>query len=168
MPVNINNISKNDVDQLEMILFDFDGVFTNNKVYINQSGLESVVCLRSDGIGLARLRELGIKMSIISTEKNPVVSVRAKKLKIDCEQGISDKSITVSEICKKHNVSAQNTMFVGNDINDIPAFDMVGFAVGVKDSFNEILPHISYITNIAGGKGAVREICDVIYEYKKL
>jgi len=167
MPKNIRNITAAVVDGLEMILFDFDGVFTNNSVYVDQNGLESVACSRSDGLGLARLRELGIKMCIVSTEKNPVVSVRAKKLKLDCRQGVPDKSIAVREICEKFDISARRVMFVGNDINDIPAFNEVGIPVGVQDSFNEILPHISYITSNAGGNGVVREICDVIYFHKK-
>lgn len=167
MPASITNISTTVVDQLEMIIFDFDGVFTDNAVYVDQNGIESVLCCRSDGLGLARIRELDLKMCIVSTEENPVVSVRAKKLKIDCQQGVSDKSIAVREICKKFDISKKNVMFVGNDINDIAAFNEVGIPVGVSDSFDEILPHISYITISGGGKGAVREICDVIYFLKK-
>jgi len=138
-------------------------VFTNNAVYIDQDGVESVRCSRSDGLGLARVRELDIKLCIVSTEVNPVVTVRAKKLKVKCWQAVSDKSIAVREVCIEFGIDPKKAMFVGNDINDIPAFKSVGFPVGVADCYDEIIPHISYITSREGGSGAVREICDVVY-----
>jgi YrbI family 3-deoxy-D-manno-octulosonate 8-phosphate phosphatase len=149
-----------------LIIFDFDGVFTDNAVYIDQYGVESVRCSRSDGLGLARVLGLDIKVGIVSTEVNPVVSARAKKLKVKCWQAVTDKSIAVRKVCLEFGVDPKKTMFVGNDINDIPAFKLVGIPVGVNDSYDEILPHISYITNMQGGYGAVREICDTVYQQR--
>ena len=148
------------------MIFDFDGVFTDNAVYVDQNGVESVRCSRSDGLGLARVRGLDVKVCIVSTEVNPVVTARAEKLKVKCWQAVSDKSIAVHEVCFEFGVDPKKTMFVGNDINDIPAFKAVGIPVGVIDCYDEILPHISYITHRQGGYGAVREICDIVYQRK--
>jgi 3-deoxy-D-manno-octulosonate 8-phosphate phosphatase (KDO 8-P phosphatase) len=153
---------------IELVAFDFDGVFTDNAVYVNQEGVESVRCSRSDGIGIDRIREKGVKVVIVSTEVNPVVSARAKKLKIDCYQAIKDKAEAILTICKEMNVPIEKTMFVGNDINDIPAFKVVGFPVCVFDSYPEIYPYTTFKTLASGGHGAVREICDMIYFAKSL
>jgi YrbI family 3-deoxy-D-manno-octulosonate 8-phosphate phosphatase len=149
--------------QVELVAFDFDGVFTNNMVYVDQDGKETVRCSRSDGLGIERIKEKGVKVVIVSTEINPVVSVRAKKLKIDCYQAVKDKAKAILDICNEMKVKAEKTMFVGNDINDIPAFQVVGFPVCVYDSYPEILPYTIFKTAASGGIGAVREICDLIY-----
>jgi 3-deoxy-D-manno-octulosonate 8-phosphate phosphatase (KDO 8-P phosphatase) len=148
---------------IKLILFDFDGVFTDNSVFVDQHGTESVRCFRSDGIGLARISEVGVQAMVISTETNPVVSVRASKLNIKCQQGIQDKAAAVRDACSGLNIGLQNVMFVGNDINDIPALNIVGFPVGVADSYFEVDEHILYKTERRGGYGAVREICDLVY-----
>jgi YrbI family 3-deoxy-D-manno-octulosonate 8-phosphate phosphatase len=146
-----------------LVFFDFDGVFTDNTVYVSQDGIETVRCWRSDGLGLTRLLNTGVNIQIISTERNPVVMVRAQKLKIPCLHGINDKSDAVLTLCKKLNVDLLDTMFVGNDINDIPAFNIVGVPVAVADAYPETYEHVIYITKKPGGYGAVREVCDLIY-----
>jgi YrbI family 3-deoxy-D-manno-octulosonate 8-phosphate phosphatase len=132
-------------------------------VYVNEQGIESVRCWRGDGLGLARLRSAGVGAVIVSTEVNPVVTARAKKLNIPCRQGVEDKAQAIISICKEFGVDIRRTAFVGNDINDIPAFKLVGFPVAVNDAYPEVLPYISYRTNATGGHGAVREICDLIF-----
>ena len=120
-------------------------------------------------MGLARLESAGIKMMIISTEKNIVVKKRAEKLGIECIHGSTDKKNEIEMICKEHSINPNDAIFVGNDINDIPALNFVGIPIGVADSYEEIYPHISFITKKNGGEGAVREICDHIYfSLKKL
>jgi len=150
-----------------MVVFDFDGVFTDNTVYTTEDGAESVRCWRSDGLGIAKLKNIGIHIEIISTEVNPVVSVRANKLKISCTQGVNDKASTIMALCNKLKISAQQIMFVGNDINDIPAFKSVGMPVAVADAYSEVDPYILFRTKKPGGFGAVREICDMIVSLKK-
>jgi YrbI family 3-deoxy-D-manno-octulosonate 8-phosphate phosphatase len=145
------------------VVFDFDGVFTDNTVYVSQEGIESVRCWRSDGLGLSRLRTTGVEMFIISTEANPVVTARAGKLKLPCMQNVSDKAAAILETCREVGVSPQRTMFVGNDINDIPAFKCVGLPVAVADAYPEVVPHVLLCTEKPGGFGAVREVCDLIY-----
>jgi 3-deoxy-D-manno-octulosonate 8-phosphate phosphatase (KDO 8-P phosphatase) len=161
-------IENNRLRDVQLVAFDFDGVFTDNRVITTQDGTESVSCWRSDGIGISRLNTIGIKTVIISTETNPVVKIRAEKLKIQCYQAIEDKSAKILELCENYNISTKNTMFVGNDINDIPAFKSVGMPVGVQDSYLEIEPYILFKTNKLGGYGAVREICDLIYFAKTM
>lgn len=151
---------------IRLVAFDFDGVFTDNSVYVDQNGVESVRCWRSDGLGLARLRSMGVEALIISTEVNRVVSARAHKLNVPCKQGVEDKAEALLSACAQMNISPRQAMFIGNDINDIPAFQCVGVSVGVEDCHPDIYPHISFRTEKPGGFGAVREICDLICNAK--
>lgn len=160
-------ISNDKLASVKLVAFDFDGVFTDNSVYVSQEGVESVRCWRSDGLGLSRLSSAGVDLLIISTETNPVVTVRAKKLKLPCKQAVEDKALAILEACKELGIALEDTMFVGNDINDIPAFNVVGMPVAVADAYPETYPHILYRTNKSGGYGAVREICDLIYNAKQ-
>ena len=150
------------LSSVRLIAFDFDGVFTDNTVYVDQNGIESVRCWRSDGLGLARLRDVGVHAFIISTETNPVVMMRAKKLHLPCSHGVTDKAAAILATCSQMEVDPCDTMFVGNDINDIPAFQVVGVPVGVADAYPEIHPYVRYRTQKPGGFGAVREICDLV------
>jgi len=151
---------------IDLVVFDFDGVFTDNTVCVNQDGVESVRCWRSDGLGLSRLRSVGVHAMIISTEANPVVTARAKKLQLPCKQGVKDKAAEILATCRELQVDSQQTMFVGNDINDIPAFRTVAAPVGVADAYPEIYPYVLYRTQKHGGFGAVREICDLVFNAK--
>ncbi len=151
------------LENVKLVIFDFDGVFTDNRVIVSQDGIESVICWRSDGIGLSRIGKLGIKVAIVSTESNSVVSVRSSKLKVPCFHNVENKAIVVEEICNKWDIDINETIFVGNDINDIPAFEIVGFPIGVADAYPEIYPYIIHKTDKNGGYGAVREICDLIF-----
>jgi|TARA_B110000483_G_C18124761_1_gene515137 YrbI family 3-deoxy-D-manno-octulosonate 8-phosphate phosphatase len=156
-------LEKKDLQSIKLVGFDFDGVFTDNMVYVQDDGSESVRCWRSDGLGLAKLKSLGIEICIISTEINPVVTMRAQKLDIPCLQNIENKADAISSLSKKLNIDLEDTMFVGNDINDIAAFKAVGIAIGVADSHDSINPFIAYKLKTSGGLGAVREICDLIF-----
>jgi len=151
---------------IQLVVFDFDGVFTDNTVYVSQSGTETIRCWRSDGLGLSRLHKIGVQTFIISTELNPVVMTRANKLKISCKQGIENKAMAVLDTCKELGIAPEHTMFVGNDINDIPAFKVVGVPVAVADAYPEVDLHIMFRTEKLGGFGAVREVCDLIYYAK--
>ena len=152
---------------VKLVAFDFDGVFTDNCVIVNQFGEESVKCWRSDGLGLARLKSIGVEILILSTETNLVVQKRAEKLNVKCIQGVNDKAFVLEQYCKKLGIELSNTMFVGNDINDISAFKIVGIPVGVADSYPEVIDSVIFQTKKSGGYGAVREISDLIYFSKK-
>lgn len=159
-------LSRDLLASVQLVTFDFDGVFTDNTVYVTQDGLESARCWRSDGLGLTRLRDIGVQCFIISTEVNPVVTVRANKLKMSCKQGVADKAVAILETCGHLGISPKQTMFVGNDINDIPAFNVVGIPVAVADAYPEVYSHVLYHTQKPGGFGAVREICDLVFHAK--
>jgi len=156
------------IGNLAAIIFDFDGVFTDNTVMVSQEGIEWIKCWRSDGLGLSRLKELGIKLFIFSTEANPVVSTRAQKLKIECRQNLDDKALAVQDFSKEYNIPLDKIAFVGNDINDIPALQLVGLPIAVQDAYPEILPYVKLQTEKCGGYGAVREICDLVYQVKTM
>jgi YrbI family 3-deoxy-D-manno-octulosonate 8-phosphate phosphatase len=147
---------------VRLVAFDFDGVFTDNTVYVTQDGEEAVCCWRSDGIGLQRLRSAGVHFLIVSAETNPVVAARAAKLRSPFRQGVENKAAAILECCHEHGVDPRHAMFVGNDINDIPAFKAVGVPVAVRNAYPEVLEYVAYQTAKPGGHGAVREICDLI------
>lgn len=147
--------------RIRLIAFDFDGVFTDNMVFVFQDGTEAVRCFRSDGIGLQKLKKLGIESVIISTEANPVVSARARKLKIPCIQDCQDKRAALNDLARELNITWEEIAFVGNDINDLPCLESVALPIVVKDAYQEVVPTALYQTKRPGGHGAVREICDL-------
>lgn len=158
---NIHSNIDRIISRIRLIAFDFDGVFTDNMVYVFEDGSEAVRCFRSDGIGLQKLKKFGIETVIISTEANPVVSARARKLKMHCIQDCSDKRAALKDIARQKNLTLEQIAFVGNDINDLACLDCVGLPIVVQDAYPAVLPAAVWQTNRPGGRGAVREICDL-------
>jgi 3-deoxy-D-manno-octulosonate 8-phosphate phosphatase (KDO 8-P phosphatase) len=156
-----------DLGLVRLLVFDFDGVFTDNRVYVSQDGVESVACWRSDGLGIAKVKQLGIPIWVVSTEANPVVRARCEKLRIDCVQNCDEKLSVVRELAQKQNVSVEETVYVGNDINDYDCLEEVGLPVVVMDAHPDVVGLARYITMNGGGRGAVREICDLIVDAKE-
>jgi len=157
---NLNGIEEV-IRRIRLVAFDFDGVFTDNMVYVFEDGSEAVRCSRSDGMGLQNLERAGISTVIISTEPNPVVSARARKLKIRCIQNCSDKRATLQEITRELKIRIDETAFVGNDINDLACLECVGLPIVVQDAHPDVLAVARYQTKRPGGQGAVREVCDL-------
>ena len=155
------NYTRKIIRKIRLVAFDFDGVFTDNMVYVFEDGSEAVRCSRGDGIGLQKLKRLGIEAVIISTESNPVVSARARKLKIRCMQDCSDKRKALEDIAKEKGVSLSEVAFVGNDINDLECLTKVGLPIVVNDAHKDVIPIALYQTMHPGGYGAVREVCDL-------
>lgn len=158
--------SLSDLKSVKLVAFDFDGVFTDNTVYVDQNGIESVRCWRSDGLGISNLLSLGVEVRIISTEVNPVVTARAKKLNIQCIQAVNDKEKVIHTLSEDLSISLDEIAYVGNDINDIGALKIVGFPIAVADAYAEIVQYAFYNTRKPGGFGAVREVCDLISNAK--
>jgi len=148
--------------KVKLIIWDFDGVFTDNKVYTDQNGIESVMCDRGDGMGLELLRKDKpfIKNFVLSKERNPVVSARCKKVKVDYLQSQDDKPTVIKSLMEQHNLSKDEVMYVGNDVNDVPCFEVVGIAVAVANAVDEAKEKAHATTKASGGNGAIREICD--------
>lgn len=146
---------------IRMLCFDFDGVFTDNMVYVLEDGAEAVRCSRADGIGLRKLERLGIEPFVVSTESNPVVGARSRKLKVQYIQGCEDKRLAVLTLLEERGLTPEQAGFVGNDVNDLPALQLVGLPIVVQDAHPDVLNIARYRTHLPGGHGAVREICDL-------
>ena len=149
------------IRKIRFLAFDFDGVFTDNMVYTFEDGREAVKSSRFEGEGLQKLRDLGIGMTVISAEANPVVAARCRKLKIPCIHGSDDKISVLRDIVKREGLKMENVAFVGNDIRDIPCLKSVGLPIIVCDAHPDVVPFARYTTTRPGGNGAVREICDL-------
>lgn len=145
-----------------LIVFDFDGVFTDNIVYTAQDGTELVACDRADGLGIDRLRSLGIPMIILSTETNPVVTARAGKLNLPVEQGCGDKAKWLKKHMDEAGLDPASIVYVGNDVNDLEAMHLAGFTVTPADAHPEVRKFASLVLSRNGGRGAVRELSDII------
>ena len=148
--------------KIKAVVFDFDGVFTNNQVIVSEDGKESVQCNRADGIGLEVLRRLDIPMTIISTEKNPVVAMRAKKLKLTVVHGVENKLKELIKFSASNKIDLNNIAYVGNDINDTACMKNVGFPIAVADAYDVIKQLAKYRLKKNGGGGAVREFCELV------
>ena len=163
MKIRRTSTKERSLESIRFVAFDFDGVFTDNRVVVSENGLESVICNRSDGVGLAMLREIGIGTAIISTEENPVVAARARKLNIDCYGGSLNKVKTLEGIISPMNIPLSDVAFLGNDVNDLDCLKSVGFPVAVADAFEEVKRISRVVLKKKGGQGAVREFCEMIY-----
>ncbi|QZO02546.1 HAD hydrolase family protein [Chenggangzhangella methanolivorans] len=147
------------------LVMDFDGVFTDDRVLVDQDGKEAVFASRSDGMGLGRLRKFTeIRMLILSKEPNPVVSARGRKLAIEVRQGIDDKLPELDRWLAEHGISRAETMYMGNDVNDLDCMKAVGFAVAPADARPEAKAVARHVTQAEGGRGALRELCEAIIE----
>lgn len=149
---------------IRLVAFDFDGVFTDNTVYVAQDGTESVRCWRSDGLGLRALESLGIALVILSTEANPVVAARATKLRVPCIQGLRDKLAELQRVAGEAGVRQEQVAYLGNDVNDAACLRWAGVPVVVADAHPAVVPLAAFKTLLPGGRGAVRELCDLIEE----
>jgi len=149
-------------DTIQAIVFDFDGVFTDNTVLIHEDGRESVFCNRSDGLGISLLKKTGLHLLVLSTEENTVVEKRCEKLGIPCIHGINNKKKSLETWLKKHEVDPDNVVYIGNDINDIDCIKFVGCGVAVSDAHEDIKKLSKIILTKRGGHGAVRELCELV------
>ena len=151
---------------LHTIVFDFDGVFTDNKVYLDQMGVESVRCDRGDGLGIDFLRraiELGwiqADVFILSKEPNPVVLARARKLKLECKHGVACKKDFMDAYFARVRPNDANPyaglLFLGNDLNDLALMLSAGFSVAPADAHPVIRRHASVVLSQRGGEGFIR------------
>ena len=145
--------------RIDLVVFDFDGVMTDNTFIVDSEGRESVVCNRGDGLGLARMKKRKI---VLSTEKNTIVNTRCKKLGIDCYHGINNKLSWLKSYLEKNQIDPKYVAYLGNDVNDKGCLEMVGLSVVTADAHPEVLTLGNMILQSSGGKGAVRELCEYI------
>ncbi|MHC5906120.1 cytidylyltransferase domain-containing protein [Streptomyces sp. S6] len=144
--------------EVDAVVIDFDGTQTDDRVMIDQDGREFVSVHRGDGLGIAALRRSGKKLLILSTEQNPVVAARARKLKIPVLHGIDRKDLALKQWCEEQGIAPERVLYAGNDVNDLPCFALVGWPVAVASAHDVVRGAARAVTTTAGGDGAIREI----------
>ncbi|MFL5999309.1 MAG: cytidylyltransferase domain-containing protein [Streptomyces sp.] len=149
-------------DDIDAVVLDFDGTQTDDRVLIDADGKEFVSVHRGDGLGIAALRRSGLEMLILSTEQNPVVAARARKLKIPVLHGIDRKDLALKQWCEEQGIAPERVLYVGNDVNDLPCFALVGWPVAVASAHDVVRGAARAVTTVPGGDGAIREIASWI------
>ena len=151
-------------ETIRLLVLDFDGVVSNNLVWTDQDGREMVAASRSDSLFIQPLREAGVETIILSSETNSVVAARAKKMGIEAVQGLGlqAKGQALKRLLEEKNVDAAHVVYLGNDINDLPCFELVGWSVAVADAYPEVVRAADFVLSKPGGGGAVRELCELI------
>jgi len=148
------------LEDINAFVFDFDGVLTNNLVHLDQNGKESVSCSRADGLAFDVLRKLDKPVFILSTENNPVVTMRARKLKIPVVQGVDNKVEAIKKLVNKNSYNLKNILYVGNDLNDYLVMQLCGYTICPADSHSKIKEISDVVLKTNGGNGVVRELLE--------
>jgi YrbI family 3-deoxy-D-manno-octulosonate 8-phosphate phosphatase len=149
-------------EDIDAVVLDFDGTQTDDKVLIDADGREFVTVHRGDGLGIAALRRSGFTMLILSSEKNPVVAARARKLQLPVLHGIDRKDLALKQWCEEQGIAPERVLYVGNDVNDLPCFALVGWPVAVASAHDVVRGAARAVTTVPGGDGAIREIASWI------
>jgi N-acylneuraminate cytidylyltransferase len=148
---------------VRLLCVDVDGVLTDAGMYYGPAGEVLKKFNTRDGMGLARVRENGIAVAIISSEDSAIVHARAAKLKIDdVFSGVTDKRAAIEQLCEQRGLGLEHVAFVGDDLNDLAALESVGLACAVADAADPVLSVAHYVTKRRGGDGAVRELCELL------
>ena len=147
---------------VSMLVLDFDGVLTDNRVWVDGEGNEWVAANRGDGWGIARLKECGVQVVVLSTESHPVVTARCRKLGIRVKQNLADKASALRELLDESGVNPAEVVFLGNDVNDVACFPLVACALAVSDAHPDARRAADLVLRNPGGHGAVRELCDMV------
>jgi N-acylneuraminate cytidylyltransferase len=135
---------------------------------VDQDGREMVTANRSDSLGINLLRQAGVETIVISKETNPVVAARCRKLNISFIQGEDDKETAIRKVMADRKINSAQAVYLGNDVNDLPCFPLVGWAVAVADAMPEVTRQADYVLTRPGGRGAVRELCDLILNHGRI
>lgn len=153
---------------VKMVVTDFDGVITDGRVWVNGDGVETVAASRADSMRIKQMRAAGIEVMILSSEVDNVVSARARKMGIQAihGMGLDGKGQVLKQILAEKNLDASEVVYLGNDFNDLPCFEVAGWAVAVADAYPEVLRAADYVLKTNGGFGALRELCDLILKNK--
>jgi len=155
---------RRDLGRFRLLVLDFDGVLTDNRVHVDESGCEAVTCDRSDGLGLAALRRAGFPVAVLSTEVNAVVGARCRKLGLPYVQGLDDKAAALRRLVAEYGLALDDVIYVGNDVNDGECLRAAGLAVVPDDAHPAVRRSADWVLSHAGGRGAVRELCDALLE----
>jgi YrbI family 3-deoxy-D-manno-octulosonate 8-phosphate phosphatase len=149
-------------ERTALLVLDFDGVMTDDRVYVDQDGREMVACSRGDGLGLTLLRREGVPVLVLSTEQNPVVAARCRKVKVECIQGCDDKVTELRRLLEARGIPAERTVYVGNDLNDLGPMRLAGCSLAPSDAHPLAKKAARGVLSRPGGHGAVRETAEMI------
>ena len=167
----MNSISREEkvnIFDLEMVVFDFDGVFTDDLVTVNQDGVESVTCSRRDSLGISRLfsylleNKLVLPIFVVSTETNPVVSTRCEKMRIESFIGIQNKAEFLLSYSAQTGKSLNRTLYVGNDMNDLGAMKIVSHSFAPANADERVKAQVTKVFETSGGRGFVRDVVEYL------
>ncbi len=146
---------------VKLLALDFDGTLTSGQVYVFEDGSEAVICSRADGVGIAKVKALGIEVIVISAEDSPVVGARCRKLGLDYFDGVADKLGVLRDVARANGTNLQHVAYVGNDVGDLDCLKAVGHPYIVADAWPDLWGHGEMLAR-KGGEGAVREACELI------
>lgn len=152
---------------IKLVVSDFDGVMTDNRVLVDEDGKEMVYVSRADGQAIHILRKIGIDVVILSSETNGVVGKRAQKIGVECIQSVHNKAECLKKYCQQRNIDLQDVAYVGNDINDYEAMKICGFKIVPHDAYAEVKQIADYVTKVSGGYGVIREIANLFRHKEK-
>jgi len=150
------------MNNIKLIVYDFDGVMTDNRVIIDQDGRESVVVNRADGLAISIIKKMGIEQIILSTEENPMVQKRAEKLGLFCLNGLDDKKPALKDYLCKANIDRKDVVYIGNDINDLEVMEYVAYSIAPADANPAIKKIAGTVTKAGGGGGVIMEFLDIL------
>jgi YrbI family 3-deoxy-D-manno-octulosonate 8-phosphate phosphatase len=155
------------IKKVQIVFTDIDGVWTDGGMYYDEYGNEFKKFNTRDGMGVERLRNVGIETIICTSEDTKIVRNRANKLKIKkCFVGVKNKKERLISFCEEQNISLSTIAYIGDDVNDLGAMGVVGFTACPNDAFKDILEEVDYVCKTNGGMGAFREFAELIMENK--
>lgn len=155
-------VSQLDLSGVRALVFDFDGVMTDNRVAVDSAGVESVACNRSDGWGVRCLRNAGLPVACVSSEADPVVARRCEKLQVPYRHGVDDKAAALKALCREWGLDPAQVAYVGNDMNDAACLRLAGVGLVPRDAQPAAAALADARTRSAGGEGVVREIAEAL------
>lgn len=164
---NSQGTSPETAAQIAMLVLDVDGVLTDGRIYYGNSGEELKAFNIKDGLGIKLLRDVGVKVAIITGRKSNIVDRRAQELGIDdITQGREDKRTALLELCERHSLAVEQCAYMGDDLPDLSAINAAGLGMTVADSSVNVRDAADWVSIYSGGCGAVREACEFILSAK--
>ncbi|OAI10541.1 3-deoxy-D-manno-octulosonate 8-phosphate phosphatase [Methylomonas lenta] len=163
--LNLTQVQLEKVKQLKLLILDVDGVLTDGRLFFDDNGKEYKCFHARDGHGIKLLRQSGVEVAVISGRKSNSVAIRMQTLGVQLVyQGHENKRAAFAEILQHLNLSPKQVAHVGDDVLDLPIMVQAGFGVAVADAHFAVKQRADWCTQIAGGQGAVREVCDLIMQ----
>jgi len=152
---------------IRAVVMDFDGVLTDNRVCVDQYGVEAVTCHRGDGWAMSALREAGIELLILTRETNPVARRRAEKLGVECIVAEGEKLPALSAWLDRREISPEHAVYVGNDLPDVPCMLYTGCGIAPADAHPRAKAAARIVLAASGGSGCIRELADLIFTSRR-